>query len=145
MKRLLPLVVLAGLGAGATALAAQDGDTNPYSVQEPSVTAAQLLKLPGSAPGCDEGRSARVRITPPLGAVLGSVRVVVDGRESARLTGVPRAASATVRVPRTGARLTVRAEMLGGQVLRASRVYSDCTRPPDTGPVSGGGGGGGGG
>ena len=40
----------------------------------------------------------------------------------------------------TGGRLTVTAETLGGQRLRASRVYSDCTRPPDTGGGGGGGG-----
>ena len=140
MKRVLPLAILAGLGVGATALAAQSD--NPYDTPEPAVTAAQLLKLPDSAPGCDATRSAKVRITPPSGAILGFVRIVVDGREAARLTGVPRAASATVRVPRSGGRLTVSAETLGGQRLRASRVYSDCTRPPDTGgggEVGGGG------
>ncbi len=138
MKRALPLAVLAGLGIGATALAAQGG--NPYDSPEPAVTAAQLLKLPDSAPACDGARSAKVRITPPTGAILGFVRVVVDGREAARLTGVPRAASATVRIPQSGARMTVTAETLGGQRLRASRVYSDCTRPPDTGGQVGGGG-----
>jgi hypothetical protein len=137
MKRILPLAILAGLGVGATALAAQ-GD-NPYDSPEPNVNSAQLLKLPDSA-GCDAARSAKVRITPPTGAVLGFVRIVVDGREAARLTGVPRAASATVRVPQSGGRLTVSAETLGGQRLQASRVYSDCTRPPDTSsPVGGGG------
>jgi hypothetical protein len=138
MKRLLPLAVLAAAGAAATAVAAQDG-RDPYSVPEPSVTAAQLLKLPDSAAGCDAGRSATVRITPPTGAVLGSVRVAVNGREAARLTGVPRAASATVRVPLAGARVTVSAETLGGQRLKASRVYSDCTRPAEPpGSVGGG-------
>jgi hypothetical protein len=138
MKRALPLAVLAVLGVGATAFAAQGG--NPYDSPEPGVTAAQLLKLPDSAAGCDATRSAKVRITPPTGAILGFVRIVVDGRESARLTGVPRAASATVRVPVSGGRLTVSAETLGGQRLKASRVYSDCTRPSDTGGGQGGGG-----
>src|SRR5829696_5840523 len=139
MKRVLPLAILAGLGVGATALAAQ-GD-NPYESPEPNVNSAQVLKLPDSAPGCGATRSAKVRITPPTGAVLGFVRLVVDGREAARMTGVPRAASATVRVPQSGGRLTVSAETLGGQRLHASRVYSDCTRPPDTGGNPGGGGG----
>jgi hypothetical protein len=140
MKRALPLAILAGLGVGATALAAQ-GD-NPYDTPEPAVTAGQLLKLPDSAPGCDATRSAKVRITPPAGAILGYVRMVVDGRQAARLTGVPRAASATIRIPQSGGRLTVTAETLGGQRMQASRVYSDCTRPPDTSgpsPVGGGG------
>ena len=143
MKRALPLAVLAALGVGATALA--QGGGNPYDSPEPSVTAAQVLKLPDSA-GCGSVRAATVRVNPPTGAILGLVRIVVDGRQAARLTGVPRAASATVRVPQSGARLGVTAETLGGQRLSASRIYADCTRPPDTGgggggsnPVGGGG------
>ena len=139
MKRALPLAVIAGLGVGATALA-QGGD--PYDTPEPAVTASQLLKLPESAPGCGSVRNATVRVTPPTGAILGFVRIVVDGRQAARLTGVPRAASATVRIPQSGARLSVTTETLGGQRFNASRVYSDCTRPPDTGgggPIGGGG------
>jgi hypothetical protein len=147
MKRLLPFAVLAGFGLAATALAAQSGTTDPYTVSEPNVTSGQVLKLPDSAPGCEDTRSATVRVTPPTGAVLGYVRVIVDGRAAARLTGVPRAASATVRIPRSGARLTATALTLGGQRLRASRVFSDCTRSsePAPGPQGGGGGGGGGG
>lgn len=138
MKRLLPLAVLAGLGVGATALAAQ-GD-NPYDSPEPTVTASQVLKLPDSAPGCGSVRFATVRLTPPTGAILGVVRIAVDGRQAARMTGVPRAASATVRIPQAGARLSVTAETLGGQRMSSTRVFSDCTRPPDTGgPVGGGG------
>ena len=144
MKLVLPLVAVAGLGLGATALAAQSGRTDPYQVPEPNVTSGQVLKLPDSALGCDSGRSVTVRVTPPTGAVLGFVRVVVDGRERARLTGIPRAASATVRVPVSGARLTATALTLGGQRLKESRVYADCTRPQPTTPPGGGGGGGGG-
>ena len=142
MKRLLPLAVLAGLGlAGATALAAQTGRTSdPYSVAEPNVSSGQVLRMQSSSP-CDETRSTTVRVTPPVGAVLGYVRVVVDGRQLARLTGVPRAASATVRVPRSGARVTASALTLGGQKLRVSRVYSDCShsQPNPPAPVGGGG------
>ena len=141
MKRVLPIAVLAGLAIGATALA--QGGENPYDSPEPAVTSSQVLKLPDSAPGCGAVRDATVRITPPTGAILGFVRIAVDGRHAARLTGVPRAASATVRIPQAGARLAVRAETLGGQRLSASRIYADCTRPPDTGggaPVGGGGG-----
>jgi hypothetical protein len=141
MKRLLPLVVLAGLGVGATALAAQGG--NPYDSPEPPVTASQVLRLPDSAPGCGTVRFARVRLTPPTGAILGVVRVDVDGRQAVRMTGVPRAASATVRIPQAGARLAVSAETLGGQRMRSTRVFSDCTRPPDTGGGGGQVGGGG--
>jgi hypothetical protein len=132
MKRLMPLAAVAalGLGLGATALA-QGGADDPYLQAEPDVTESQMFRLPGSAPRCDDARSVTVRITPPVGAVLGSVRVLVDNRQAARLTGVPRAASATVRVPKSGARVTVAAETLGGQRLRSSRVYADCTRPPE--------------
>jgi hypothetical protein len=129
MKRLLPLAVLAALGIGATALA-QGGADDPYLQSEPDVTPSQMFRLPSSAPRCDDARNVTVRITPPVGAVLGSVRVLVDNRQAARLTGVPRAASATVRVPKSGGRVTVAAETLGGQRLRSSRVYADCTSPP---------------
>ena len=142
MKRLLPIAVLASAGATATAIAAQSGRTNPYQVPEPNVTAGQVLRLPISAPGCDDTRSATVRVTPPSGAVLGYVRVVVDGRLLARLTGVPRAASATVRIPRSGARLTASALTLGGQRLKLTRVYADCTRHEQTTPQPESGGGG---
>ncbi len=143
MRRVVPLAVIAGLGVGATAFA-QGQDQDPYAIQEPEVTSAQVLRLPNGASGCDATRSATVRITPPPGAILGLVRIVVDNRQAARLTGIPRAASATVRIPLSGARLTATGETLGGQRLRVTRVYSDCTRPPDTapqGPPSGTGGG----
>jgi hypothetical protein len=133
------LVVVAALaGAGASALAQSD-TTNPYTVQEPNVSSAQVLRLPAAAPGCDSTRSVTVRVNPPTGAILGLVRVVVDGRGAARMTGIPRAASATVRVPVSGARVTVSAETLGGQQLRASRVYADCHAVPVP-PSQGGGG-----
>ena len=136
MKRALPIAIaVAGLAVGGVALA--QGGGNPYDSPEPSVTASQVLKLPDSAPGCGSVRNATVRITPPTGAILGFVRIVVDGRQAARLTGVPRAASATVRIPQSGARLSVTSETLGGQRMHASRVFSDCTRPPDTGADNG--------
>ena len=134
MKRLLPIALVAGLGLGATALAAQDS-RDPYAAQEPNVTSGQVLRLPDSTSGCTQARAATVRILPPTGAILGYVRVAVDDRQAVRLTGVPRAASATVRVPRSGARLTVTAETLGGQRLQATRIYRDCTRPAEPGPI----------
>ena len=137
MKRALPLAVIAGLGIGVTATALAQGGGNPYDSPEPNVTASQVLKLPDSAPGCGSVRNATVRVTPPTGAILGFVRISVDGRQAARLTGVPRAASATVRIPQSGARLSVTSETLGGQRMNATRVYSDCTRPPDTGGGNG--------
>jgi hypothetical protein len=144
MRRVVPLAVIAGLAAGATAFAAQAPTQDPYAAQEPDVTSGQVLRLPSSTSRCDATRRATVRVTPPLGAILGVVRIVVDGRQAARLTGIPRAASATVRIPLSGARLTATAETLGGQQLRVTRVYSDCTRPPDTPPASPPGGAGGG-
>lgn len=138
MQRLLPLAALAVLGVGGATALAQNGNDDPYLQAEPDVTSSQMFRLPGSAPRCDDARSVTVRITPPVGAVLGSARVIVNGRQAARLTGIPRAASATVRVPKSGARVTVAAETLGGQRLRTSRVYGDCTQPapvPQDGPV----------
>jgi hypothetical protein len=132
VRRILPLLVIAGLGAaGATAIAQGGNTTDPYAAPEPNVTSTQVLRLPDATSGCDATRSATVRVTPPTGAILGYVRVVVDGRQAARLTGIPRAASATVRVPISGARLTASALTLGGQKLAVSRIYADCTRPPE--------------
>src|SRR5919199_5363238 len=129
MKPVLLLAIVAGLASAATALAAQGGGNDPYTAPEPDVSSARVLRLAGSTPSCSATRSATVRVNPPFGAILGFVRVAVDGRQAARLTGVPRAASATVHIPRSGARLTVLAETLGGQRLHASRIYADCRRP----------------
>ena len=131
MRRVVPLAVIAGLGVAAVAYA-QAPNQNPYFQAEPNVTSAQVLRLPDSTGKCDATRRATVRINPPPGAILGYVRIVVDNRQAARLTGVPRAASATVRVPQSGARVSVTGETLGGQRLHDTRVYGDCTRPPDT-------------
>jgi hypothetical protein len=131
MRRVVPLAVIAGLGV-ATFAYAQTPDQNPYFQAEPNVTSGQVIRLPDATGGCDGTRRATVRINPPPGAILGYVRIAVDNRQAARLTGVPRAASATVRVPTGGARMTVTSETLGGQRLHVTRVYSDCTRPPDT-------------
>ena len=128
----MPLVVLAGVaGAAATALAQGGGRTaDPYQLPEPTLASAHVLRLPSRATGCDAQRSATVRITPPPGAILGSVRVRVDGRELARLTGVPRAASATVRVPLSGGRVTATAETLGGQRLKTAASTRTAQRNP---------------
>ena len=137
MRRVLPLVVLAALaGAGATAIAQSGGKaTNAYTLQEPSLGDATVLHMAATSQVCDGRRSVTVRVTPPLGAILGGVRVRVDGREMARLTGVPRAASATVRVPLSGARVTATAETLGGQRVKVSRVYADCRAPAAPAPA----------
>ena len=130
MKRALPLAIVAGLAVGATALA-QGTATRTTRPSRPSpLAAAQAPRLrPGLRLGAQRDRPAHPadRGDPRLGPHR------VDDRQAARLTGVPRAASATVRIPQSGARLSVSAETLGGQRLRSTRVYSDCTRPPDTG------------
>jgi hypothetical protein len=76
---------------------------------------------------------ATVRFLPPPGAVFGVLRVTAHGREVARMTGVPRAASATI--PLSGRRTTVRVAgtTLGGQEISATRVYRRC-RPAGSHP-----------
>jgi hypothetical protein len=67
--------------------------------------------------------------------VFGVLRVTADGAEAARMTGVPRAASATIRL--TGRRTAVRVNgtTLGGQEIGASRDYRRCgSRPAATKP-----------
>ena len=147
MRRALTLSVVAGLalasGAMAQGVGGDGGD--PYGTPEPAVTSKEVLNFAARSGGCGiAARSATVRITPPAGAVLAWVNVRVQGVRIVRLTGIPRAASVTVAVPRDGGRLTATAETLGGQDLRTSRVYSDCTEPPppppaEPPPVSGGG------
>jgi hypothetical protein len=139
--RPLPALLLAGGGAAATAIA-QSGDTrSPYELREPTVGASQVLHLSRLGP-CTNARFVKVRVNPPVGAVLATFRVLVDGRETVRMTGVPRAASATVRLPRAGGLIRATAETLGGQQIHASRNYRRCPtpEPPQTGqPVTGGG------
>jgi hypothetical protein len=140
------LVLAVATGAMAQGVGGDGGD--PYGVPEPVVTSSEVLGFKAGAAGCGSSRSATVRITPPLGAVLAWVNVRVRGVRIVRLTGIPRAASATVAVPRDGGRVTATAETLGAQSLRVSRVYQDCTKPPpppppppaaEPPPVSGGG------
>jgi hypothetical protein len=145
MRRVLPLSVIAVLSVAAAAMAqggvGGDGG-DPYGTAEPAVTSAEILNFTARAGGCGiAARSATVRITPPNGAVLAWVNIRVQGVRIVRLTGIPRAASVTVAVPREGGRVTSTAETLGGQDLRTSRVYGDCDapRPPVLPPVSGGG------
>ena len=130
-RRLLVVLGLAGLVAGGTALA-QGGGSDPYDLPEPKVHDAEVLKLAGAS-GCDRDGRLRVRFTPPPGAVFGWFTVEVRGREAVRMTGVSRAASATVSLPH--GRSTVRAagETLGGQRVVSSRAYRTCeapSRPP---------------
>lgn len=142
LTALLSLVLAGGASAQVGGVGGDGGD--PYGVPEPPVTSEQVLRFKAGAAGCGTARSATVRITPPAGAVLGWVHVRVRGERIVRLTGIPRAASVTVRVPREGGRVTSTAETLGGQWVRISRVYQDCSKPPAAPaaplpPVSGGG------
>jgi hypothetical protein len=148
MRRVVPLSVIAALAVAGVAMAqggvGGDGG-DPYGTPEPPVTSHEVLSFAARSGGCGvAARSATVRITPPTGAVLAWVNVRVQGVRIVRLTGIPRAASVTVAVPRDGGRLTATAETLGGQDLKTSRVYIDCTvpappPPPVPPPVSGGG------
>ena len=132
MRRVLLIVLGLGLAAGGAALAQGQSNQDAYQLQEPHVTSAQVLRLPSDS-GCVHFTRATVRFLPPPGAVFGVLQVRADGAEVARMTGVPRAASATVRL--TGARTEVRVNgtTLGGQVLGASRLYRRCgSRPAST-------------
>jgi hypothetical protein len=147
VRRLLLVVVLCGLTAGATAIA-QDGDSRtPYELPEPAVHSAELLRLPSDA-RCQNRTLITARVLPPPGAVMGVVVVKVGAREAARMTGVPRAASATVRIGSRRTRVSVTGTTLGGQVVEAQRSYRRCgseprrrvpVRPTPGGVVVGGG------
>ena len=155
MRRVVFIVVVLGLVAGATAIAQTGSSDDAYELQEPSVTSRQVLRLPADN-GCIRFTRATVRFLPPPGAVFGVLQVRADGREAARMTGVPRAASTTIRL--SGARTDVRVTgtTLGGQVVHATRSYRRCgsrakakpktnstprpKRPTTPGPVEVGGG-----
>ncbi len=125
MRRVLFLVLVLGVLAGATAIAQTGGTRDAYELQEPSVTSRAVLRLPADT-GCVRFTRVTVRFLPPPGAVFGVLTVTADGREAARMTGVPRAASTTIRL--SGARTAVRVSgtTLGGQVVHAQRTYRRC-------------------
>jgi hypothetical protein len=129
VRRALLILLGAGLLAGGAALAQGQSNQDAYELQEPQITSAQVLRLPSDS-GCVRFTLATVRFLPPPGAVFGVLRVSADGAEVARMTGVPRAASATVRL--TGRRTEVRVSgtTLGGQVIGASRTYRRCGSRP---------------
>jgi hypothetical protein len=129
VRRILIIVVALGLLAGATAIAQSGSSGDAYQLQEPSVTSSQVLRLPADA-SCIRFTRATVRFLPPPGAVFGVLQVTADGREATRMTGVPRAASTTIRL--TGDRTTVRVSgtTLGGQVVHAARDYRRCGSAP---------------
>jgi hypothetical protein len=142
-RRLLALPVAIAAAAGGTALAQSGSD--PYQTPEPVVRDGQVLRLAAAA-GCDRDRLVRVRFSPPAGAVFGWFEVRVRGRQRVRLTGIPRAASATVKLARGRSVVRVRGETLGGQRVDAARVYRTCEPPPaepapaDEQPIQQGGG-----
>ena len=132
-RRALFIALGVGLAAGGAALAQGQSNQDAYQLPEPSVSSAQVLRLPRDS-SCVHITRATVRFLPPPGAVFGVLRVTAHGREVVRLTGVPRAASATIRL--TGSRTTVRvsgthAGRPGGQrdarlpPLRARRVEAE--------------------
>ena len=138
-RRLLALPVAVAAVAGGTALAQTGSD--PYQAPEPVVRDGQVLRL-ATAASCDRDRLVKVRFTPPSGAVFGWFEVSVRGRQRVRLTGVPRAASATVKLARGRSVVRVRGETLGGQRVAAKRVYRTCAPPPppEDSPIQQGGG-----
>jgi hypothetical protein len=142
-RTLALLAVVAVAGGGGVALAQSGGD--PYQVPEPKLRAGEVLRLADPS-GCDGDGRVKVRFSPPEGAVFGFFSVRVDGREVARLTGVPRAASATVALHGGSSRVRVEGETLGGQRVLVHRTYRRCGTaqaappPPYDGPVQNGGG-----
>ena len=143
MRRpVLALLAVAGLAAGGTALA--QGTSDPYVTPEPKVRSGDVLDL-ASAAGCRAHRLLPIRLTSPLGAVFGNFEVRVRDRRVARLTGIPRAASVTIRLPVGTSRVEVTGETLGGQSVRSVRTYRVCEPepappPPDEPPLTYGGG-----
>jgi hypothetical protein len=101
---------------------------------------ARMLVLPvaaglvaggvASASACRLDARLRIRFTPPAGAVFGWFEVRVRGRQVVRLTGIPRAASATIRLPHGRSTVRVEGETLGGQFVDSVRVYRTCEPPP---------------
>jgi len=74
--------------------------------------------------------------------VRGNFEVRVRDRRVARLTGIPRAASVTIRLPVGTSRVEVTGETLGGQTVRSVRSYTVCEPEPapDEPPLTLGGG-----
>lgn len=129
MRRVLFLVVVAGLLVGATALAQEGGAQGPYDLQEPAVSSGEVLRLPSDT-SCADFTLLTVRVLPPAGAIFGDLRVNLNGRQVTRLTGVAHAASVTVRIGRGSTDIAVTGTTLGGQVVRAARTYRRCRPAP---------------
>ena len=131
-RRALLIALGVGLAAGGAALAQGQSNQDAYQLPEPSVSSAQVLRLPRDS-SCVHITRATVRFLPPPGAVFGVLRVTAHGREVARMTGVPRAASATIRAHREPHHVRVSGTTLGGQEISATRVYRRC-RPAGSKP-----------
>jgi hypothetical protein len=128
-RRALLIAIGVGLAAGGAALAQGQGNQDAYQLPEPSVSSAQVLRLPRDS-SCVHITRATVRFLPPPGAVFGVLRVTADGAEATRMTGVPRAASATIRLVGRRTEVRVSGTTLGGQVIGASRTYRRCGSAP---------------
>jgi hypothetical protein len=135
MRRSALVLPFIALGIGATAIA-QGGP--PRQGQEPDVRPRAVFTMPSA---CRPGEKVRVRVDPPAGVTLASVRVHVGGLETVRLTGVDSPASVTVRIDGKETRVSASADTLGGQPLYMTRVYGRCPvyRPPTGQPIVGGG------
>jgi len=134
-RRVLVLLGITAFAAAGTALA--QGGPDPYELPEPTVRDGDVLQLAGIS-GCEGDDRVRVRLTPPEGAVFGWFTIRVRGREVVRLTGVARAASATIALPRGRSRVRVAGETLGGQRVVSRRTYRTCDEPespPDPPPA----------
>ena len=123
------VVVGAGLGLGATALA-QSGD-DELSIQMHR--------------GCLTGTRVTIKISPPSGGTLSPVHIRAGNREVVHLTGVTQDASVTVRIPHQG-RVSVTGESTAGERFDVSRDYRRCTPEPPaqqnrspSPPITGGG------
>src|SRR6187200_1829067 len=134
MRRALLITLGLGLAAGGATLAQGQSNQDAYQLPEPSVSSAQVLRLPRDS-SCVHFTRATVRFLPPPGAVFGVLQVKANGAEAARMTGVPRAASATIRLSSRRTAVRVNGTTLGGQVIGASRTYRRCgSRPASTKP-----------
>jgi hypothetical protein len=129
VRRVLIIVLALGLVAGATAIAQTGSSNDAYELQEPSVSSTQVLRLPSDA-SCIRFTRATIRFLPPPGAVFGVLQVQADGRQATRMTGVPRAASTTIRLTGDRSAVRVTGTTLGGQVVHAERNYRRCGQAP---------------
>jgi hypothetical protein len=123
VRRGILLLVIAGLFAGATALAQGRGSGSTPALRDDAVLHLERSRT------CGANDLVTLRVTPG-GAELGWLSVRLDGRQMVRLTGVSSDASVTLRIPQSGGRLGVSAETLDGQQLTTGRRYGSCRLAP---------------